>query len=720
MDLIRIVGNPWIFGVVAAFVLTLGLVSLSLIHRARRVRNALTGTAETIRGLNPIRDDLLAQIAGALPGDLSSLKEQWEEFSEGIVMVAGRRRNTYPIAHFFVEESITGSIKLSFFPYHFLQLAPTICTGMGMLGTFMGIALALGGIDFTVDVTESVKAVLPALSSAFTTSIIGVFTAMLIEFFANGSVTKLDAALYGLREAIDRKIERITTEELVNQLASDMGRHGQVLRGSVKQIQDLLHTGVGGSSLASLEYKLQEIGAHHARSTQTTGAIHEVLKDIHRSAQVDADAQERMVAILTKLEISTSETRDTINQVADRVLDHLDTAFDRSLKNVLAPYLQQLVKIVDKQVTAASDQATNQVRRFADEFVNEVKRSVTNSFDALGTRLETASSQLATAGADLHAVVQGATETVKNQNQVLERGRAVVASALAQAERSSLRLAETEQMAGVLGNLTSALQAQQDQLLETQLKQAETQRNLEDQMAKVVAIVRSHREQEDQARSAMQQVAATMGGMLKRSESSLGDVLERLTEQLGKLETNVNATQVRTGAGVDTLDRVVQSLNQRLDAEAALLDGYQVAARGFGEAFSAGRPTMTALEAAASDLRRQQAAVLALAERLEMASRATQTAAQAMDSGLSNAARQMAQAGQGFQQVVQSTTDWAEATTQGIERFGAGLTQAIENSLTRYDESLATAVQSFVASIKDLEDVAEQLSELASRFGARR
>lgn len=711
-EILKYTGSPTIFFLVLAFVLAVGFIATALLYAAWRTRRQLERSAERIRQIDSPGHGLLDEIEEVLPR-LDSLREQWQEFKEGIVEIGGVHRNTLPSEQFFVEDAVAGGLRFAGVPYSFLQLAPTMATGFGILGTFVGISLGLSRIDFQGDITTSVQLVLPALSSAFATSILGVFAAITIEFFANGSAGKMDSALHSLREAIDRKVERVTAEELLDALRADARDVGA----RIDQLVGIASAVTGDTNLSQIERRLHE---QRVQQIQTNKLLEGLGSGLAHLLTTTTERQDKTNALLERLEDSSGETRDTIQQVAERVMDHLDASFTNSLEKVLGPHLQRLVEIVDQQVATASEQATDQSRRFVDEMVNDLKGSLSDSFEQLGGRLESASGQLASAGGDLQAVVAAARETVSGQEQVLDRGRKLMAEALDQGEAASQRLDHTQSVVSAIGDLSAAMQQQQAHLLENQRAQAEVQNRTEQQIAAVVELLKSHREQEDAARVAMRDVAVSMDGMLGQSQTTLSEVLGRLTGELSKLESSVDATRERADAGAEQLRETLELLNARLDAETSLLDGYRTAATGFSEAFERGGPTIDALAATANDLQRQQTAVHALSERLAAASQSVQQASDTIGRNLADAARHMEQAGQGFQQTVEGATAWADSTTQSIERFSRGMTEAVERSLTSYDSSLSTAVQSLATAIKELEDVAEELTEMASRAKASR
>ena len=177
--------------------------------------------AFSARNQSVIRSEVESKITKLIPTDLPMFATQWPEFIEGLLDYApadsddedddihddynAEEPGTYgagpePTCHnslsadaFFKSENFLTSIRRSWFPYSFLEIVPTLLTTLGMLGTFLGVAVGLGQIDLdnTSNLILSTRGVVHGLSAAFWTSIIGLFLAVVVHVVTNVTDARL-------------------------------------------------------------------------------------------------------------------------------------------------------------------------------------------------------------------------------------------------------------------------------------------------------------------------------------------------------------------------------------------------------------------------------------------------------------------------------------------------------------------------------------------------
>lgn len=86
----------------------------------------------------------------------------------------------------------------------FHQAAPTLMTSVGILGTFIGIFIALKPLEFSPGkINESIEALLSGMTMAFVTSLLGILSAILFRFFGTLRGTE-KAVSPEQREVLDR------------------------------------------------------------------------------------------------------------------------------------------------------------------------------------------------------------------------------------------------------------------------------------------------------------------------------------------------------------------------------------------------------------------------------------------------------------------------------------------------------------------------------------
>lgn len=179
--------------------------------------------------------------------DLSVFREQWAEYREAFVEDDGLAANTLSFRHFLDDEEFLQAVRWSRmgWTFHFplVRTLPGIATGLGLLGTFLGIAGGLGDLALNQHDAEAVMTSLPevigALSSAFVTSILGVLLALYITMWGHRKESHLLDSLYAFREALDRRVPRITSEKLLQASNEQLVRMGRDAEDSRTYLQTI-------------------------------------------------------------------------------------------------------------------------------------------------------------------------------------------------------------------------------------------------------------------------------------------------------------------------------------------------------------------------------------------------------------------------------------------------------------------------------------------------
>lgn len=97
--------------------------------------------SQTVEGLLADRRDLLRKASEK--EKKKKWPELWNEFDETLVEVDGQLKNTVDASHFFN----TATLAKNLVGNRFLAAGPGIITGLGVLGTFLGLQLGLGHLS---------------------------------------------------------------------------------------------------------------------------------------------------------------------------------------------------------------------------------------------------------------------------------------------------------------------------------------------------------------------------------------------------------------------------------------------------------------------------------------------------------------------------------------------------------------------------------------------
>ena len=103
------------------------------------------------------------------------------------------------------------------------ELGPTLLTWLGILGTFVGVYLALVGFDAkAADIVAEVQELVAPLGGAFLTSIVGLSLAFVARLALSFTRQRLDAEIADALAALDARLELRTDAALLRQEVRDL------------------------------------------------------------------------------------------------------------------------------------------------------------------------------------------------------------------------------------------------------------------------------------------------------------------------------------------------------------------------------------------------------------------------------------------------------------------------------------------------------------------
>jgi len=144
-------------------------------------------------------------------------------------------------------------ISPELFDNKFISFVPSLLTGIGVLGTFIGIQLGIGGLSFNADdvesVTKSITMLLAGSTVAFMTSIWGIFFSLTFGIGEKVLLRQLQQELLNIQDTMAHRVSFVAPE---NEIVLMRGAQEQATE-SLEAIQDAMQkldftpvvTGVG-------------------------------------------------------------------------------------------------------------------------------------------------------------------------------------------------------------------------------------------------------------------------------------------------------------------------------------------------------------------------------------------------------------------------------------------------------------------------------------------
>ncbi|WP_287125702.1 anti-phage ZorAB system protein ZorA [Desulfobacter sp.] len=191
----------------------------------------------------------------------------WKEFDETLVFSPDGSRifNTLDAAHFFN----TGSLSKGLTENRLLAAVPGFFTAIGVIGTFVGLTMGLASLEISqnagVDVLrQGIGNMISGASVAFLTSVWGVTSSVLFNFFEKIMERYVRKEIARLQNRIDYLYPRINPEQSLVKIVDYNRVSTETLQGLAEKIGDRLQeaiTQTTGSIRTGLEDSLNKIMA---------------------------------------------------------------------------------------------------------------------------------------------------------------------------------------------------------------------------------------------------------------------------------------------------------------------------------------------------------------------------------------------------------------------------------------------------------------------------
>ena len=191
----------------------------------------------------------------------------WEEFDESLVRqktANGEYRlfNTLDAAHFFNTHTLAEGLTEN----RLLAAVPSLLVAIGVIGTFAGLQMGLGGVDLGSgelrDVKEGIYGMLSGASIAFQSSLWGIALSVIFNLFEKYKERKVRANISEIQNRVDFLYPRINPEQMLVEIA-DAGKQGtETMQGLAEQIGNKMQEAViqSGESIGNaLKENLHEI-----------------------------------------------------------------------------------------------------------------------------------------------------------------------------------------------------------------------------------------------------------------------------------------------------------------------------------------------------------------------------------------------------------------------------------------------------------------------------
>ena len=368
---------PWLF--VTIIVIVFFHYAWKYLLALRRASRALANATGHVSG-NPEKDTP----PKVFPAGPERLRELWSEFLRERAATTidhdGRQVSTVDPAEIFHDEAIFGAYNRNFA----ITLAGFF-TGLGILGTFVGLVYGLSSVDTSsLDSTGSVDRLLGGMSTAFISSLAGITASLAWLFFDRWL---FDAVQRGANDFFRRVRARYPVENadrLLHHLLQVEQDENQAIQASKAILLDVREIQLQQRELQQEQRDIQlerrEIQQEQRDIQLERREVQKEQRDIQREQM---DAQREQMDIQQEQRNIQKEIRD-VQQEQKGILQSLDSdlaiafegAMTRSFETSLVPRLEEMTGVMsDLSVQFGAQQADaleDMVKSFQDNLTEHL------------------------------------------------------------------------------------------------------------------------------------------------------------------------------------------------------------------------------------------------------------------------------------------------------------------------------------------------------------
>ena len=369
-----------------------------------------------------------------------TLSHLWREYTEtlhperadderGQIRIVRWRATTLAETYFAEQTVVDARLNTEFFKH-----LPGILTGLGIIGTFIGLILGLIQFNVSLDPTlaqEQLSKLVKAVGHAFFVSALAIILAMLFTWMEKSRVALCYRQVEKIRELIDKLFKMGAGEEYLERLvlasetsATQAAHIKDALVADLKEILTTLTT--------------QQIAAQSQQTGQISGDVGKAIGDRLGGPMRD---------IAEAVKLVTSNQGDAVNKMLTDVL----ASFSAQMKEIFGGQMASIAELLSQ--SSKSMQTT--AEKF-EQLAANMQKAGTGTVDAMGDRMKLA----------LQAMDERQKAMNAQMGAFVEQIRSLVAASQTE---SSKKLQETLGAVGTqMADVVAALQRQAELSSESQ------------------------------------------------------------------------------------------------------------------------------------------------------------------------------------------------------------------------------------------------------------
>ena len=356
------------------------------------------------------------------------IKGIWRKYQRTLISIPGKdgleKYSTVESESYFSVAAFTEGMKGGLWS----GLAGTF-TGIGILGTFIGLTIGLAGVDTssTGALSSSISGLLGGMSTAFVTSIFGIVSAIVFGVWHSQNMKRFGDAVSRFTDALDqvfirKSVEEILLEELaesraqraaMEQLSTDMAisicdhlpdvldqlaeKMDSAMKGNLdtmlaglserqdKQTEQLMQISSNTSSLVSGGFDqlgdvlkkgvgqgAEELGNSLKNLSSDIASLAEGIRDIlDRSTKASSEANQKTLDALNE---AISKMNETMEGMANKQTEETDKNIQRM--TALMEEMKTTMKDIFDEMSASAKEQCTEIGKIAKDSADQTKENL--------------------------------------------------------------------------------------------------------------------------------------------------------------------------------------------------------------------------------------------------------------------------------------------------------------------------------------------------------
>ena len=618
----------------------------------------------------------------------------WQDFEDSLITRHQGNKDvvykTDEASFFFSEERLLDQhLNLRFW-----NIVPALLVGMGILGTFVGLVWGLGpfstiNFEQTDAIQEGIKKLLSGVSTAFVTSVWGMFTSLLFNGLEKWLIGRVSRAIANLQRALDRLFTLTTQEEIAFRQEDELVQQTQALKAFSTDLANEIKSAMAEGRkeiLQGLDKTPEAFSSAMAEKLEPSLANlniakEEIVQELRNAPEALSGAMSKQLepslnvlnTALTSLHNELAEWHEQSTQGREKILQELSDApevIGNTMAEKLAPSLSELNAAVEELRLEKEKSSTNAIEQLVEQFQTSLSGSAMAQMESLAETVGKASESLITLPEQMKSVMASVQEQIEQTRQLL----------------SQTSQEQTGQMQGMLDEM---LKAFQNAVNTQQGRLSETTKQVNEEIEQIAADIR------DLLKSTADQADVQLSKRTKEMEEASAQSIQTLQTAITELQAAITSVASKTST---ESTEMMNRLRELLEATATRTDE-QLAQR----ATEMG-------EASAQSIQMLQATVTQLQEAITSVASKTGEESAAMIELLRESLESAA--ARTDEQLAQRATEVEQASTRSIQALQTAITE-LQRAMTLTASQTSAESEAMANRIRELvEQSADRLEKV--------